>query len=75
MKTILTDEDEPLLPKLTKRHREILLALNELEQPSYGAIAYHLQIPLGTVKSRLSRARACLRAIRDSNTIHTDQTA
>jgi RNA polymerase sigma-70 factor (ECF subfamily) len=42
--------------------REILL-LCEVEEMSYQEIAEALSIPIGTVMSRLSRARSALRAI------------
>ena len=53
----LTDDDQPLLVKLIKPHRAILLLAAELPDPSYKALALHLNMPIGTVKSRLSRAR------------------
>ena len=50
------------LQELPLHSREILL-LCEVEEMSYQEIADALEIPLGTVMSRLSRARAALRAL------------
>lgn len=49
------------LEELPIHHREILL-LCEMEEMSYQEIAQTLSIPIGTVMSRLSRARKTLRA-------------
>jgi RNA polymerase sigma-70 factor (ECF subfamily) len=50
------------LEELPVHSREVLL-LCEVEEMSYQEIAEALEIPLGTVMSRLSRARAALRAL------------
>lgn len=50
---------EAALARLAIDHREILL-LREIEEMSYGDIASILNLSLGTVKSRLARARAAL---------------
>jgi RNA polymerase sigma-70 factor (ECF subfamily) len=50
------------LEELPLRFREILL-LCELEEMSYQEISEALSIPIGTVMSRLSRARKALREI------------
>lgn len=50
------------LTKLTSEHRQIVV-LRELEKMSYGEISKVMQIPLGTVESRLYRARAELRRL------------
>lgn len=50
------------LAELPIRSREILL-LCEVEEMSYQEIAEALSIPLGTVMSRLSRARGALREL------------
>jgi len=50
------------LAQLPLEHREILLLVG-LEELSYQDVARTLGVPLGTVMSRLSRARARLRAI------------
>lgn len=47
------------LAALRERHRLILL-MREVDQMSYGEIAAALGLPLGTVESRLSRAREAL---------------
>jgi RNA polymerase sigma-70 factor (ECF subfamily) len=48
------------LEQLPVAHREVLL-LCEVEEMSYSEIADTLAIPMGTVMSRLSRARRALR--------------
>ena len=50
------------LEELPLHSREVLL-LCEVEEMSYQEIAEALEIPLGTVMSRLSRARAALRTL------------
>jgi RNA polymerase sigma factor (sigma-70 family) len=52
------------LAGLTAEHRQILL-LNGLEGLRYGEIAEALEIPIGTVMSRLARAREQLRLALD----------
>ncbi len=49
------------LAKLPPAFREVLV-LREIEELSYGEIADVIGSPIGTVMSRLSRARAELRA-------------
>lgn len=46
--------------------QRMVIVLRDIEQMSYNDIAETLEIELGTVKSRLSRARANLREILDS---------
>jgi len=63
---ILIDRDHQdvlrtALEELPLHHREIVL-LCEVEEMSYQEIADLLSVPIGTVMSRLSRARAALRA-------------
>jgi RNA polymerase sigma-70 factor (ECF subfamily) len=51
---------EALLAQLPEDAREVLI-LREIEDLDYGAIAAVTHVPLGTVMSRLARARAALR--------------
>ena len=51
---------EPLIPELEARFREVLL-LCDVEEMSYQEISETVSIPMGTVMSRLSRARRTLR--------------
>ncbi|HTM53255.1 MAG TPA: sigma-70 family RNA polymerase sigma factor, partial [Pirellulales bacterium] len=48
------------LAALTEEHRAILL-LREVEECSYEQIAEMLDLPVGTIRSRLHRARLQLR--------------
>jgi RNA polymerase sigma-70 factor, ECF subfamily len=64
--TILIDQAhqaalQSALEEIPTQYREILL-LCEVEEMSYKEIAEVLAIPIGTVMSRLSRARAVLRS-------------
>ncbi|MBK7614885.1 MAG: RNA polymerase sigma factor [Burkholderiales bacterium] len=52
------------LERLTAEHREVLLLVG-VEQLSYAECAQVLQVPTGTVMSRLSRARTAMRAALD----------
>ncbi len=50
------------LEQLTEDHRAILI-LREMEDLAYEDIAHILEITIGTVRSRLSRARAALKIV------------
>jgi RNA polymerase sigma-70 factor, ECF subfamily len=52
---------ERLLRELPPEHREILI-LREIEELDYREIAAVIEVPIGTVMSRLARARAGLKA-------------
>jgi RNA polymerase sigma-70 factor (ECF subfamily) len=54
------------LERLSADHREVLLLVG-VEQLSYAECAEVLQLPVGTVMSRLSRARCALRAALDGS--------
>jgi RNA polymerase sigma-70 factor (ECF subfamily) len=58
----LRDRVRAALAQLPADTRE-LLVMREFQGLDYDAIAEALEVPLGTVKSRLSRARADLRAL------------
>jgi RNA polymerase sigma-70 factor (ECF subfamily) len=50
-----------LMSALPQEHREVLV-LREIEDMGYREIAAVTNVPIGTVMSRLARARAALRA-------------
>ena len=52
---------ERLLSTLPDEHREVLV-LREIEEMDYREIAAVINVPIGTVMSRLARARAALEA-------------
>ena len=52
---------ERVMATLPQEHREVLV-LREVEDLNYREIASVLKVPIGTVMSRLARARAALRA-------------
>jgi len=56
------------LNQLTKEHREILLLIG-LEQMSYAETAEILDLPIGTVMSRIARARKSLRTNMQEHTV------
>lgn len=60
----LTDADQPLLEKLSAEFRQVLTATG-----NYGEIAMALNLPQGTVKSRLHRARAALKALQEQQAV------
>jgi len=73
--TILIDNSrrellQDALGKIPTHYREILL-LCEVEEMSYRDIAETLSVPIGTVMSRLSRARQALRTVLTQKTLKT----
>ena len=50
------------LERLSYEHRSVVI-LHDMRQLTYGEVAETLKCPVGTVKSRLSRARAVLRGV------------
>ncbi len=58
----LASDAETALGKLSEGHRKIL-TLRNVEHKDYETIATELGISVGTVKSRIARARQCLRAV------------
>ena len=58
--------------KLSMEHRQILLLVN-LEGYSYQDVAEILAVPIGTVMSRLARARDRLRALLEGSQLRTVQ--
>lgn len=62
LNTLLREDLERALATLPENHR-IVVILSDLEAFSYGEIAESLDIPVGTVRSRLARARAALQKI------------
>jgi RNA polymerase sigma-70 factor (ECF subfamily) len=63
--SILKDDErnfEQLMSRLSEEHREVL-ALRELEEMSYREIAVVTSLPIGTVMSRLARARSALKQV------------
>ncbi len=56
---LLREDIERALDALPERHREVVV-LADIEEFSYGEIAEALGVPVGTVRSRLARARGAL---------------
>lgn len=61
---------EAALRMLPAEQREVLL-LVALEEMTYEEVAATLRIPLGTVMSRLARAREKLRALMEGHIVHS----
>lgn len=64
----ITEEDAPLIAKMQPDYQQVLAMSQHVsgDYVDYQAMAVHLCIPVGTVKSRLSRARAALVAARSA---------
>lgn len=60
--------DVPLLEKLKPQHREALAAAG-----SYTQIAAALGVPIGTIKSRISRGRKELEALKTQGESHVEK--
>ncbi len=56
---LLREDLERALAALPEHHR-VIVVLSDLEEFSYGEIAETLGVPVGTVRSRLARARSAL---------------
>jgi len=67
---LATRDLQRALERLPSEQREVLL-LVVLEEMSYQEVARALEVPIGTVMSRLSRARDKLRTAMDGNTPST----
>ena len=59
------DEVSACMHRLGEKHKEVLM-LRNVKNLSYGEIADELQISVGTVKSRIARARDSLRELMSS---------
>lgn len=59
---LLREDIEKALETLPEHHRMIVL-LADVEELGYGEIAQVLAVPIGTVRSRLARARAALQKL------------
>lgn len=59
---VLREDLDRALATLPEHHRVVVI-LSDLEEFSYGEIAEALGIPIGTVRSRLARARAALQKL------------
>jgi len=59
---LLREDLDRALASLPQHHRVVVI-LSDLEEFSYGEIAEALGIPVGTVRSRLARARGALQKI------------
>jgi RNA polymerase sigma-70 factor (ECF subfamily) len=56
---LLREDLERALASLPEHHRVVVI-MSDVEELSYGEIACALEVPVGTVRSRLARARAAL---------------
>ncbi len=61
---VISESDVQLVEKLAPHYKEILLATRTLASPTYKGLATHLNIPAGTVKSRLNRGMRALAILR-----------
>lgn len=59
---LLREDLDRALASLPEHHR-VVVVLSDLEELSYGEIAEALGVPVGTVRSRLARARGALQKI------------
>lgn len=64
MERIACHEVVSAMQRLPESHRQLLLLVG-VQELSYREAAGHLGLPIGTVMSRLNRARAALRAMLD----------
>ncbi len=63
---VMIREVQSAMEKLCPQHREILMLICAYEM-SYEEASMHLRIPVGTVRSRLSRARESLLVVMSGN--------
>lgn len=63
---VMVNEVQQAMEELCPQHREILMLICAYEM-SYEEASIHLKIPVGTVRSRLSRARESLMGIMTGN--------
>ena len=63
--SVARDELAQTMRQLTPAHREVLLLIF-IQELSYQEVATILEVPVGTVKSRLSNARRALRVLLDA---------
>lgn len=59
---LLREDLERALASLPEHHRVVVI-LSDIEEFSYAEIACALEVPVGTVRSRLARARAALQKL------------
>jgi len=69
---LLQSEVRQAIEALPETHREVVV-LRDIEGLSYSEIASILSCPAGTVMSRLSRARECLRALLATDGRHAEK--
>lgn len=69
----LSEDDIKYLEKFPEPQQAVLMATRELEKPTYVNLSIYLGVPVGTVKSRLSRARQQLAKLKRRDAIVGDE--